>query len=587
MEALKALDVPADGNAFDWDAFAARGARDEAVRAAVDSCVSLAAQRARDPDVVRAVVQSAARTCVSRSLDAVDLFFVRRDESESQRAALAAEPEVLHPQPAIDTWARGVLPVKRVASSYGTAHGTGKQTGRASAIRTAGSMSSPVQRSASGRLSMAASMDSGQGGLLTSDRSGDDGPGSDPSAVALTSGDLSAEDVSVPPARIGHGRDSLKTSCLHPIGAYHAQGRKGRKASTAEGKPTAEQIELEQRLRDELEARKAAREVLRQADSKDAKEKAALLALQQELRGKDFGYDHSGQVVVLNRVDPDRLPPTNVHLKFRFQDPRGSFGFPQDSNLGQEPLGGDAVGKGPGALRGRGRDRPGRASGPPSSSKAAVLGSGSPRGSPRGGMANPEATAPEFVKRTANGLPSMMEGMRIARGVTVKEGDLMKAGPRLDAPLPGEGMGGPGGPEQEQRMTRRDYFALRQREGGAGGAGGPMDTLGSGMESIRSGGDWGEATFGSGLLQMMQSVEDPLLVGAKVRGPPAGAAGGEEAGDAGANGAGSNGEREDVNLVLISAEDWGQNSPPAKVNLPRQPAKPFATNTLGRSPRRG
>ena len=65
MEALKALDVPADGNAFDWDAFAARGARDEAVRAAVDSCVSLAAQRARDPDVVRAVVQSAARTCVS------------------------------------------------------------------------------------------------------------------------------------------------------------------------------------------------------------------------------------------------------------------------------------------------------------------------------------------------------------------------------------------------------------------------------------------------------------------------------------------------------------------------------------------
>ena len=83
------------------------------------------------------------------------------------------------------------------------------------------------------------------------------------------------------------GRESLKTSRLVPIA-----DRSNRK------KLTKKQVELEQRLRDELEARKNAQEVLRQADANDVEEKKRLQALQQELRGKEYAYDQSGQVVV-------------------------------------------------------------------------------------------------------------------------------------------------------------------------------------------------------------------------------------------------------------------------------------------------
>lgn len=461
------------GEGFNWDSFDASCEKRSICLSVVHSLVEGALSQAHDPNILKRVVSKAVEENLSACLDAVDLYFVQRADNESQRQSLQQEPELQADCAAIDTWARGVLPVKHVAK-------TTKTTGQFKSSRSS-MIGTPLKK-----------------------------------ASIIASTPASEDERRKSQASKMRNRDSLKrTNRLVPI-----SDRSNRK------KLTQKQVELEQRLRDELEARKTAQEVLREAEANDVEEKKRLQALQQELRGKDYGYDQSGQVVVLNRMDPDRLPPSSVQLKFRFSEKSK-----RDPEMHQ-PL---ANGK-------RGNESPIK-------KQASAL-------ADAGGLA--AKSVPEFVKKTASGLPSMMESMKIVSGVTVKEGDLVKSGPKNDSGAHG--------------MTRSEYLRRRQ-----------LDTSGMAEEDTAvSNNTWGENTFNGqefGILQMIQSAEDPALSG-KIAS--------QSQSKIGASARESDlviQPHEDINLVLTSAPDWGENSPvSAKINLPKPPQK-LMKQTINRSPK--
>ncbi|KAG2448040.1 hypothetical protein HYH02_007067 [Chlamydomonas schloesseri] len=87
---------------------------------------------------------------------------------------------------------------------------------------------------------------------------------------------------------------------------------------------TAEQEQLEEQLRQELQQRKTQEEMSRRLEAKDAEERSKLSALRKELKGKDYTYDHKGEVVILNEFDPDRTPLEGLYgPAFKVAGPSG------------------------------------------------------------------------------------------------------------------------------------------------------------------------------------------------------------------------------------------------------------------------
>lgn len=66
--------------------------------------------------------------------------------------------------------------------------------------------------------------------------------------------------------------------------------------------------DMEARLRKELELRRQAEMAAKRAAQRQEEEKAQLKAMKKELRGRDYTYDFRGEVMLLTRVDGDRLP---------------------------------------------------------------------------------------------------------------------------------------------------------------------------------------------------------------------------------------------------------------------------------------
>ena len=71
---------------------------------------------------------------------------------------------------------------------------------------------------------------------------------------------------------------------------------------------TGEALEKEQRLRDEIESRRAVQQMQRLQLQKDQQELRQLDKLQKSMRSRDYGYDHNGELVVVQKLDPDRMP---------------------------------------------------------------------------------------------------------------------------------------------------------------------------------------------------------------------------------------------------------------------------------------
>ena len=273
-------------------------------------------------------------------------------------------------------------------------------------------------------------------------------------------------------------------------------------AAVAAHRPKAQQLsvedqEREQRLRDEIEQRRAAEELKRQQAEKDAAEVARIDTLQKELRGQDYIYDHNGEVVVMAARDPDRLPAFSVGPKVSVHSGTAGAGDLPGRAGGRSPRKG---GRG-GTMR--------RTAGATGGTRGA--GSGSP-------------TPVVLIQNATAGQPSLMETMTVARGVTLKEGSSAKPGP----PVAGA----------EGHMSRREYERMMGVSGGAGGA----------MVQRQHG-----QSFGSGSARRagnagpLASVPDVAPAPLEPRPPPAAAAAPQPL--------------PDVNDELVRAPDWGQNVP--------------------------
>jgi len=84
--------------------------------------------------------------------------------------------------------------------------------------------------------------------------------------------------------------------------------RARRDRAAAERAARAQGDEMENRLRKELELRRQAEAAAQKAAQRQEEEKARLKAMKKELRGRDYTYDFRGEVVLLARVDAERLP---------------------------------------------------------------------------------------------------------------------------------------------------------------------------------------------------------------------------------------------------------------------------------------
>ena len=303
---------------------------------------------------------------------------------------------------------------------------------------------------------------------------------------------------------------------------------------------TTSELELEQRLREEIEARKAQGEAARRAAQKDREEEESLATLQKELRGKDYGYDHGGKVVVFSRVDPDKLPAQSVGAQVAVRGDR-------DPALAEEAAGG--------------AKKPGKRLGGPKDGK------GEPAAA--ADRQKMEGHGPDFLQQASETQPDIGETLKVASGVTLREGAMVKSGPKHDSSLGGH-------------MTKKDYLSMMgkggqfeetfQADSETDAAGDGEKIAEAGEDGARPRGDGGDGNSAVRAQSPSADLPDWIADGVAI---PLEAAPVARA------------ESPDINLVLTSASDWGQNTgggkmpdvPPLK--LPKFAKKP----ALARKPR--
>eukprot|EP00803_Ostreobium_quekettii_P006613 evm.model.scf_166.13 EVM.evm.TU.scf_166.13 scf_166:88495-90991(-) len=176
-----------------------------------------------------------------------------------------------------------------------------------------------------------------------------------------------------------------------------------------------EREEIEESLREEISLRRQQAQVAQKTKQEDEKDRSKLEALQKELRGKEYTYDHRGQVVVMNRLNAARLPSPTAAPSVQLIDPADEEEAEAPPKKGQKGTkGGERL-----------------------ASKAAAASARS-------------KGVPDFMEKPNEAQPSAMETMRLARGVVLKQGGSTKAGPPRK-PTPGQ-------------MTKQEYNRYIQRQ---------------------------------------------------------------------------------------------------------------------------
>ena len=87
-------------------------------------------------------------------------------------------------------------------------------------------------------------------------------------------------------------------------------------------KMTPEEMDRERRLREEIESRRAAQELQKLQVQKDQYELRKLESLQKSMRGRDYGYDHNGELVLVHKLDPEKMLSFAQTMKVKVIDQR-------------------------------------------------------------------------------------------------------------------------------------------------------------------------------------------------------------------------------------------------------------------------
>jgi hypothetical protein len=350
-------------------------------------------------------------------------------------------------------------------------------------------------------------------------------------------------------------------------------------------KQPSQNNDAEDRLRQELQVRRQQEAIAREMKQKAEQARAALIAVQKELKGKDYTYDSSGKLVLLQKVDPEHLPaPPGPQFKVHTPAAAGDA---------------DAAGK---------QGSTARSLSSTSRSLTSSTGKGSSSSTGNGKLRDSKAPAipPSDYKQTASQTqPPVLEALRPAAGVTLRAGAAAKPGPNRDlAGHPTRTQYQQQAKAQNQQATRAVTAAAAAAAAAAGSRAGARSVAGTvaGSASMRSSSSpgWGSNAGAAAASTSGRSSPAPGLGGQAAaaaaagaaasssgRASPAPAAAGDSRGGlssagtasmlsstAGALssagqplGAGSRAAAAaavqqrpaspDVNLVLVSAADWG------------------------------
>jgi len=269
-----------------------------------------------------------------------------------------------------------------------------------------------------------------------------------------------------------------------------------------------EEEEREQRLREEIELRKQAEFARQRQAEKDHEELVQLEILQKDLRGKEYSYDHNGNVVVLSPLNPDKLPRPAVVPRISVTDDG-----PSEPSM---TAGGGAHGGG--------------------KEKVSV--------SSRRLLARENV---DFIELQQDLQPSLTEHIKVSDGVIFRDGGMVKTGGVMRPP--------------GNSMTRREYVSMVEATASGDASSDQMrassrsgkDEYNSSSRRSKGGGGTSKALTGSSSLRSPTdgSRKDHKRTQHYI---PAWVTDGRQIEESFVSQ-----EQKDENLELISSPDWGRN----------------------------
>ena len=389
--------------------------REECVQDVLELIVERVNAHVDASELQRKVVGYAVREALKDSLAVVDMTFLERESFSTRSPATESEetigswfPDEEHVPGPIDAWARGTVRSRRRQRET-------KQDELHPSLRPINKLGATMgaPRASAARTSSA-------------------------SMLSKTGGDARLSSTSAP-------RKSYVTA---------------RELPKPKRKPrlSGEALEKELRLREEIEARRVVQQMQKLQLQKDQQELRQLDAMQKSMRGRDYGYDHNGELVLVNKLDPERMPAFAVGMKVKVMEKKET------------------------------------------SAEASARRIKDLRAS--------RLNEVDYIQPQESGQPSAMESMKMAKGVTLRQGGGAKSGPPLSS--------------TSQNMGRREY----------------MDSAGAQSSAPARGG-----------LPAVRSL---------ARGGSSSTSGGRFV-------------HSDPNLQLLSAKDWGMNPPSAMKMKPYEP----------------
>eukprot|EP00742_Colponemidia_sp_Colp-10_P002790 GILJ01002983.1.p1 GENE.GILJ01002983.1~~GILJ01002983.1.p1 ORF type:complete len:601 (+),score=117.23 GILJ01002983.1:80-1882(+) len=291
---------------------------------------------------------------VARSIgvafDVAEIAFLRHDIGESeQKSSLWIQEEEFMPS-RIDTWARGAVPIKKKIRQPTSSEATFKFEAGPRTVKSSGSSTSRLER----RKQNAAEPSKQQ------------------------------------------GKDAVKKVKAIPIISESTV-----ESINDDEDKLREMKDRELKRRREEEARQAKKKAEEEAD------KLKLAKMQTDLRLKEFTYDHNGNVLFIQPVNVDKLPPSNYNVNFDLKSESESVDDKKRKGNGVKSK--PAVGKKPVAT----------------SKTAADV---------------------EFVKASNSAQPPVWDTMKVSPGVKLTENGRSKAGPKKVS--------------DASHISRRDYTSM-------------------------------------------------------------------------------------------------------------------------------
>jgi hypothetical protein len=310
--------------------------------------------------------------------------------------------------------------------------------------------------------------------------------------------------------RGGRSVDVTGGTATRPAPAPHKIA--GVRDAASSARPSPQQAAAEERLRQELALRRQQEALLREQRGKEDAARSAVAAMQKDMKGREYGYDRSGKVVLLARANPDALPTTPAPGA-RIAAPAPAPNAASTATAGKLP-----------SLRAR-QQSPPRAAGEDSTTNQ--LPAGKPGGSSSGvgeGVAmskggNSSTRVQDFVEVPSRAQPSALETLKPGVGVVLRAGAAVKQGPRT-APVAGQltrtqyQQAAKTAAQQERNRAASVLAAQQQAAAAAAAAAGPIGAAGTPTGSAAR----GYRSAGS----TTQGGRHPRSGGASASGPTAG-----------------------------------------------------------------